>query len=447
MLKYVLVAEFCESFAYWGVLSLLVLYMRDQLFAHGDYGRVLGLEAIVRMFGGSLPPGRIASAILGVFTGLIWLAPIFGGLIADRWLGRTRTIALGAAIMAIGHLLLSFDVTFLIALLSLLIGLGFFKANITGQVGELYDVDDPGREGAFSLLLLCTNLSGIVAPLLCGLLAQSLGWHWAFGTSATVMLIGLLAYLGGRRQFTAISSKEPALQRKTLSSAELRSALMLALLLIPLSLTQLSNFQLFNAYQVWAQRYYDLQVAGRAIPAAWLLSFDNALVVVMIAAVARFWSWWNGRHPPVHDLTKIALATLLGATAPLVLATANMTSTISSGKASLVWAIPFHLLNDIGFAIMVPAGWSLYTRIAPNLTGFLVGLYSVHLFFTNLLVAWLGGLFDSMSPTSFWLIHAALMAIGAAILLLVRGALVMRRGGRPKPLALSGIPVPSRAGH
>jgi POT family proton-dependent oligopeptide transporter len=429
-LKYVIGAAFCESFAYWGVLSVLVLYMRDKLLAQGDTHRIFGLQPIIDLMGtGPVATGSIASAIVGVFTGLIWLAPIFGGLIADRWLGRTRTIALGAAAMTLGHLLLSFDFTFMIALLSLLIGLGFFKANITSQVGELYELDDPKRESAFSLLLLCTNLSGIVAPLICGALAQYLGWHWAFGASASVMLVGLLSYLAGRRLLIAATSVAVARERKKLSRTELRNVLLLALLLAPLSVTQLSNFQLFNAYQVWAQQHYDLRLFGHAIPAAWLLSFDNGLVVVMIAAVARFWPWWNRRHQQVDDLTKIAFATVLSAGAPLALAGLSAMSNLSGHPIPLYWAFSFHLLNDLGFAIMVPAGWSLYTRVAPSLTGFLIGLYSVHLFLTNLLVAWLGGLYDGMDAVTFWLIHAGLMGAGAAMLFFIRLGIVMH--GRP----------------
>lgn len=426
-LKYVLIAEFCESFAYWGMLSLMVLYMREKLFAHGDIGRIFGLQPIIDALGtGPIAIGSLASAIFGIFSGLAMLTPIFGGLIADRWLGRTPTIAIGAALMALGHLLLSFDATFLVALLCLVLGVGCFKANITSQVGELYEFDDPKRQSGFALLLLCTNLSGIGAPLICGALSHNFGWHWGFGAGATVMLVGFLSYLWARRRISTMSSVVSRRQGK-LTRAELRNVLLLALLLVPLAFTQISNHQLFNGYLVWAQKYYQLRAFEHVIPAPWLLSFDNIIVVAMIAAVARFWPWWDSRYKPIDDLTKIAFATLLGAGAPLILAMLSATADLTGQKVPLYWAIAFHLVNDLGFAIMVPAGWSLYTRAVPSLTGFMIGLYFIHLVLANFIVAWLGALFDRMEAAPFWLLHTALMAGGALVLFLVRGAILVRK--------------------
>jgi len=119
------------------------------------------LEIVYR---GPLPVQALASAIFGLCTGFVYLTPIFGGLIADRLLGRTRTITIGALLMATGHFLMACDVTFLIALASLLAGVGCFKGNLASQVGALYTTTDKRRADAFQIWYLFINGDVIAAP-------------------------------------------------------------------------------------------------------------------------------------------------------------------------------------------------------------------------------------------------------------------------------------------
>src|SRR5204862_2512495 len=116
-----------------------------------------------------------------------YLTPILGGVIADRLAGRTRTITAGALLMATGHFLMAFEVSFLAALLCLLLGVGCFKGNIATQVGELYGPDDLRRADAFQIFLLAVNIAVIVAPLVCGTLGEKVGWHYGFGAAGVIM--------------------------------------------------------------------------------------------------------------------------------------------------------------------------------------------------------------------------------------------------------------------
>ena len=100
---------------------------------------------------GRLSPQALASAIFGLYSGLVYLTPIAGGYLADRFLGRTNTVVVGAVLMAIGHFLMAFEASFLLALLCLLLGVGCFKGNIATQVGELYRDDDPRRADGFQI--------------------------------------------------------------------------------------------------------------------------------------------------------------------------------------------------------------------------------------------------------------------------------------------------------
>jgi POT family proton-dependent oligopeptide transporter len=144
-----------ERFSYYGMRALLVLYMTKYLLLNGRAENVAGLATLKRTLEavfGSLDIQPFSSQIYGLYTALVYLTPIFGGLVADRVLGRRRTIMIGAAIMAAGHFMMAFESLFLLALLLLIIGNGAFKPNISVQVGDLYAPGDPRRDRAFDLL-------------------------------------------------------------------------------------------------------------------------------------------------------------------------------------------------------------------------------------------------------------------------------------------------------
>jgi POT family proton-dependent oligopeptide transporter len=134
-----------------------------------------------------------------------------------------------------------------------------------------------------------------------------------------------------------------------------------------------------------------------------------------------FWRWWSERRTEPDEITKLTLGTMICATAPLVLVGAAQLA--EGGHAiSLAWALPFHAINEIGFANLYPVAMALYSRCAPRgLGSTMIAVFFLHVFASNLLVGWLGGLLGTMSGTSFWLLHAGLIGIAALILLLVRG--------------------------
>src|SRR5256886_9532553 len=150
-LGYIAFAEAWERFSYYGMQALLVLYMVNRLLHPGHIEHILGFgpfRHLIESFRGPLDIQPLASTIFGLYTGLVYLTPIGGGLIADRWLGRTRTITLGALLMAAGHFLMAFDFSFLAALTCLVTGVGCFKGNLVSQVGGLYATGDNSPAGA-----------------------------------------------------------------------------------------------------------------------------------------------------------------------------------------------------------------------------------------------------------------------------------------------------------
>src|SRR5215470_3472422 len=201
-LGYIAFTEAWERFSYYGMQALLVLYMVNRLLHPGHVERIAGFvpfRHVIESLRGPLEIQPLASTIFGLYTGLVYLTPIAGGLIADRWLGRTRTITIGALLMSAGHFLMAFDVTFLLALTFLLCGVGCFKGNLASQVGALYPTGDNRRADAFQIYYIFINAGVIAAPLIAGTLGEVYGWHWGFGAAGVGMLIGLTIYLSGRK--------------------------------------------------------------------------------------------------------------------------------------------------------------------------------------------------------------------------------------------------------
>src|SRR5689334_21547769 len=253
-LAYLFTTEMWERFSYYGMRALLVLYMVKYLFTPQSSGDVLGLAPFrhgLEFVFGPLAPQPLASQIYGFYTGLVYLTPILGGLLADRVLGQRRTVVLGAALMALGHFTMAFERLFLLALMLLILGNGAFKPNISTQVGGLYAAGDRRRDRAFSIFYVGINLGAFLAPLVSGTLGEELGWHYGFAAAGVGMTFGLAIYL-----FAAPSLPKDALVRskpsgKPMTIAERGSFAALLCLFLPVSLFWATYQQQGNTITLW----------------------------------------------------------------------------------------------------------------------------------------------------------------------------------------------------
>src|SRR4051794_18437233 len=188
-LAYLAFTEAWERFSYYGMTALLVLYMTKQLLLPGHVEHIAGFDAARQFFEGVYGGGKVmtivalASAIYGFYSSTVYLTPILGGLLADYVLGRTKTVILGACLMATGHFLMAFDASFLLALLCLMLGAGCLKGNLATQVGALYGEADNRRADAFQIFYLGINGGVIFGPLVTGTLGEKVAWHYGFGAA------------------------------------------------------------------------------------------------------------------------------------------------------------------------------------------------------------------------------------------------------------------------
>jgi len=371
---------------------------------------------------GNLSTQPLASAIFGHYTSLVYLTPIAGGLIADRWLGRTRTITIGALLMSAGHFLMAFDVTFLLAMTCLLCGVGCFKGNLASQVGALYTPGDNRRADAFQIYYIFINGGVIAAPLIAGTLGEIYGWHWGFGAAGVGMLIGLTIYLLGRKYLPhdspVVEEKEASPDHTAKTKLTRRDIIAIVVLigLLPfLTIAIIPNQQIFNAYLLWAEAHAKLPVLpfyGKQMPTTWLITLDSIVSVSFLFIAVIFWRLWSKKFREPAEITKIAIGSLIAVTGMLSLVIGAAIAAKSGEKVAIGWLVGFHILNSAGFANVFPVSLALYARVAPAaLSATIIGIYYLAFFAANNLVGWIGGSLEKMPATQFWLLHAALAAI------------------------------------
>jgi POT family proton-dependent oligopeptide transporter len=176
-LTYLFATEMWERFSYYGMRALLVLYMVKYLLQPERAQTVIGFATLkggLEFLFGPLDIQPLSSQIYCLYTGLVYLTPVLGGILADRVFGQRRMVIAGAALMAIGHFMMAFEPLFFFALLVLILGNGAF-AEYPTQVGALYPPGDPWRDRAFSIFYVGINLGAFPAPLIAARWARSAG--------------------------------------------------------------------------------------------------------------------------------------------------------------------------------------------------------------------------------------------------------------------------------
>jgi POT family proton-dependent oligopeptide transporter len=176
--------EMWERFSYYGMRALLVPYMVSAAFGYQP---------------------KEASGVYKWYTSLVYLAPLAGGLVADRFLGLRNAVLIGAVLMAIGHFLMAFPshTLFFLALGFLIFGNGFFKPNISTMVGKMYTPDDERRDRAFTIFYMGINIGAFLSSIVCPLLQEKVGFHYGFGAAGIGMLVGLLVFAFGQKRVVA----------------------------------------------------------------------------------------------------------------------------------------------------------------------------------------------------------------------------------------------------
>jgi POT family proton-dependent oligopeptide transporter len=319
--------------------------------------------------------------------------------------------------MSAGHIAMTFDQSFLLALLLLVIGSGFLKGNISAQVGALYPPEDEARRTrGFVIFSTGINIGAVIGPLLCGLLAQVYGWHYGFGIAAIFMLIGLATYLYGYKYLPARVERKQ-FEGTRLTTAERRVVFALIAVMIITVFQSTAFYQIFNVNPIWIQQHVALDLGNFRIPVPWFQSINSVFSIIGVPLVLWIWRHQALRHREPHDLAKIGMGAWIAVASNLILVAAIF----ASGDALVHPIAPFLYSAGLGISFLYywPTLLALVSRAAPaKLNATLMGLVFMSLFISNTLIGWIGGFYEKMTPAEFWAMHAAIAAVGGLLVVL-----------------------------
>ncbi|MCC7155266.1 MAG: peptide MFS transporter [Bryobacterales bacterium] len=458
--------ELWERFGYYGMRSLLVLFM------------VTATEN-----GGLGFTDTKAYGVYGLYTASVYGMSLLGGWVADRILGQRRAVFAGGILIAIGYLTLAAPGTasFFSGLLVIILGTGLLKPNISTIVGQIYTKDDPRRDAGFALFYMGINIGAMIAPLICGPLGERVNWHLGFATAGIGMTIGVIWYWAGQHRLDEAglhpvhaSPEEAASQRRMLRNGSLG---VLALLVIvsflhvsgiyPVTVANLVNAAGFvvlgitlavfawilfskdwaseerkrgiaigvlfiasalfwsafeqagSSLSIFAKRYTDNRLLGIDVPASMYQSLNAAWLVVLSPVFAWLWLRLGKRQPA--SPTKFALA-LLVAGVSFVWMTAAAMRASDGVKVSPMWLIVVYLMHTVGELLLSPVGLSAMTRLAPvRYAGLMMGVWFLSLSMGNYLGGRMAALYgDVPLQNLFQFIAVFALAVGVVLALIAR---------------------------
>jgi len=371
------------EFSFFGLQALLVYYMTKQL----GFGQAK------------------SSLIYGAYGAAAFFSPFFGGLIADRWLGRTPSVIAGGVMMMFGHFAMAFPTLLFPALGLVALGNGLFIPPLAVQVGSLYAADDPRKAYAYSAYYMGINLGGLLAPLICGTLGELYGWHWGFTAAGVGMAIGLIGYCSFLRLL-------PAEPNKAMLAAEgqpdavptiRRHVAILLLMTAMVVLFRVGYEQSGNVIALWVRDFTDRTVdlfgARVNVPATWFQSINPLLIILGTPVLIRIWRSGRAKETTAHLLRRMAIGCLIAASAMLVMVAAALASGPEGARVSSLWVVLYFVLLTLGELFVIPVGLTLIESLAPvRFASMAMGAWYIAKFLGSLLAGVMG---------AYWLVIPA----------------------------------------
>jgi len=434
--------EIFERMSYYGMASLLVLYMSEVITAGG-----LGFSE------------GTAKMLFAVYTGSVYLTPLLGGLIADRWLGARRTMLLGGIIIAVGHLLVAFQwqPSFFFGLAVIALGTGLLKPNVNTMVGALYAPNDPRRNAGFNLVYMGINIGAAAAPIICGTMAQSpwfkgclasMGfdplhsWHWGFAAAGVGMCFGLLQYWLHRERLSKYGERPARQPQGNLAQAphaaitrqEWHKLAALAFLFIAFTLYCGVSQQAGTSLMLFAKNLTQLSIGEWHFEASHTNALNPLFIIALTPVFAWLWTTLNKRKAEPSEPLKFSFGMVFLALGTMLMVPASWAAGKDVGSDGLViqnlaspwWLVGVYFFQTVAELFMSPVGNAAATRLAPSrFASLTMGVWYTSVGFGSFLGGWLSGMCDTSRPESFAVLFG-IMTVGSLALAGILYALTPR---------------------
>lgn len=400
--------EMWERFSYYGMRALLVLYMVQNL-AYST---------------------QKAGNIYGFYTGLVYLTPILGGYIADKYLGQRKSISMGAFLMCLGLFLLSFgkEEIFLFSLFILIIANGFFKPNISSLLGLLYEKENDKKDSAFTIFYMGINIGAFFSPLICATIAVKFGYNWGFFASALGILIGFTIYklcenkLLKNKGLYPVSKQNKNIQNtlntyEKLTKRQLKRIYALFILMFFVIIFWTCYEQAGSSMTLFAQYNTKRTFFNFEIPTGWFQSLNPLFIMLLAPLMSKGWLYFKNKNIIITSVDKFLISLVLISVSFLLMAFAGI------NKDSLVspfWLFGVYFVMTTAELCISPIGLSLVSKLSPKkFMSLLMGVWFLTSFFGNLFAGFWGGKYGQISNFSLFFMLSLISFISALLLLVL----------------------------
>ena len=408
------VTEMWERFSYYGMLAIFTLYMTKAL-----------------LFDKSL-----ASNIYGNYTGLVYLTPLIGGYVADKYWGNRRSILAGGILMAIGQFLLFFSGTlysnptaaspfFYGGLFMLIMGNGFFKPNISSMVGQLYPEGDRRLDSAFTIFYMGINLGAFFSPLICGTLGDTgnpADFKWGFFAAGSGMVLSIIFFELMKKKYIVTPTGAPVgmppayyhknrpegdsgtATNKPLTKEEKDRIAVIFIISVFVIFFWAAFEQAGASLTFFAEEQTDRNFLGKIIPASYFQSINPLAIILLATPLAALWTGLGNKGREPSSPMKQALGLFLLSIGYLVIAFG--VKGIEPGvKVSMMWLIGMYLIHTVGELCLSPIGLSMVVKLSPRqFTSILMAVWFLSTAAANKFAGVLSGLYpEPMVPVE--LVH------------------------------------------
>ena len=413
--------EFWERFSYYGFIGLVTLFMAADP-ATGGLGMDKGFT--LKLF--------------GVAVGMMFMAPLLGGWIADRLIGPYNAVVIGCLGLAGANFLLSasgtaaaqaagLEHTFFYSGLAVMIaGAGMFKSNASALLGQLYTTGDRRRQNGFMLFYMGINLGAFAAPYGAGTLGERAGWSWGFLVAGIGMMIGLFIFLWLSRGRFPPFVKPAAAEKAGRIDAWRDPGTRLVLIMVFFTAIYMIGQQTYGGVMnLYVHDRVSKIVFGFDVPTTWFLSLNPLVVILGGPLVSKYWSVRDDRTRRLSAINKILAGTVLMALSYALMMVVDLEA--GNDLVAPIWIVVFYLVITIAELCVFPVGLAEISRRAPpQLMGVLMGLWVFTMGFGSLSAGWLGG---TLADAPTWLIFAVLAGGGSisAVVLYVAEPAIRKR--------------------
>ncbi|MEJ7694789.1 peptide MFS transporter [Daejeonella sp.] len=378
--------EMWERFSYYGMRALLVLFLVSTVNGENPGYGWTSTEAL---------------KLYGIYTFLVYLSSIPGGILADKYIGQKKAVIVGGVLLVIGHSILAVQniTAFYIGLGLIIAGVGCLKPNISTMVGGLYPKGDDRRDKGFTIFYIGINVGAFLAGIIIGYVGETMGWHYGFGLAGLGMLIGLIIFILGSKDLKGVgeatkslSQADQAVMDKPLTSIEKDRVMVMLLSFLMIIVFWGAFEQAGGLMNLYASEKTDRVISflNFTVPATWFQSVNSFFIITLGIPVAAFWYNWKQKGKEASSIFKIAMGVLIMGWGFLFMSAASMEYQ-ANGSSAMYWLVLAYLFHTIGELCASPVALSFITKLAPlKYASIMMGVYFAATGLGNYVAAWVG---------------------------------------------------------